>query len=103
MRIDLPGEQWIEIKDRRSWADTKRVESASFRLGADASGEFAAGVDLLEEGIAKILTYVTAWSLDKPIARATLLSDDFDGALGDEIEIAIAKAYSAAERSPKGK
>ena len=102
-RIDLPCGEWIEIKARRSWANTKRIESASVRIGADESGEHAMGVDLLEQAIASITTYVVAWSLPAPLSRATLLSEDFDGQIGDEIEIAIAKAYSAQGRDRVGK
>lgn len=100
-RIDLAGGKWIEVKDRRSWADVKRVETAAVVL----DGEGGAGVDLLAEAVARITAYVTAWSLTdsgKP-SRGYLEGDDFDPEIGAQIERAIETHFAQGARDRSGK
>lgn len=117
MRITIPddlGGGWIEIKDRRSWADSNRIASAGLRMReglTQAEIEAAQPSDLMEiDGHGKsaigIAVSVLKWS-DGLIGAHTSMrdwldSDDLDEDLGDFLETAVEDYYASRRRSKRG-
>lgn len=116
-RIEIPAELgggWVDIKDKRSWADSNHIASAGLRMREGLSQEDiqeAQPSDLMEiDGHGKaaigIAVSVLAWS-DGLLGscasvREWLDSDELDEDLGDFIEKEIEGYYAARRRSKSG-
>ena len=91
---------WAEIKGRRSWADSKRIDSASVSMTAPGAGsEMFMRADLLGRGIAILESAIVAWSLPIPPTRAGFESDDFDDDLGEWLIDQIDAHYASERRT----
>lgn len=111
-KIEIPddlGGGWVEIREKRSWADVKRIDQQAIKLeGADGGGgSFIGKMDLLEQGIAKLEAAVVRWSLTDehggalPPDRGGFVHPDFDPELGDWLIEQIDAYYAGRSRSKR--
>lgn len=112
-RIEIPdtlGGGWVEIREKRSWADVKRIDQQAIRLeGGDGGGSgFIGKMDLLEQGIAKLEAAVVRWSLTDengsaiPPDRGGFVHADFAPELGDWLIEQIDTYYAGRSRTKRG-
>ena len=100
--------EWVDIKEKRSFADVKRVEAKGARGHQNDAGEVEFTMDVLEQSIAKLETSVINWSLKTdagaplPPHRGGFVSDDFDAELGDWLIDQIDAYYRERSRSKRG-
>ena len=110
MRIELTDGNWIEIKDRRSFADGMAIATASTVVvrGVDDDGEPTATVqtDYEARAVAVFERAVTDWSFPKngtAWVRAFVSGDEFGEALGDEAHAKITAHYAGQVLTTAGK
>jgi hypothetical protein len=98
---------WVDIRDTRSWADTKRIEGASLEMTRAGNGteEVLMRVDLLARALMVLETAIVAWSLTGedgqplPATRSGYSSDQFDAELGEWLMERIEAHYEAGRRT----
>lgn len=103
-RLEIPpelGGGWVEIKEKRSWADVKRIESAAAVGHRDDTGEMTFTFPALEMGIAQLECSVVRWSLQDengsaiPPNRGGFVHEDFSAEMGDWLLTSISAYYEA--------
>lgn len=109
--IEIPpelGGGQVEIKEKRSWADVKRIDQQAVHLeGTDGEGGMIGKLDLLEQGIAKLESSVVRWTLTDengsaiPPDRGGFVHEDFEPKLGDWLVEQIDAYYAGRSRSKR--
>jgi hypothetical protein len=121
VRIDIPerlGSGWVEIKERRSWADSNRIEGAGLGMRAGVTQkeiELARSEGRMHElmeidphgkiatRLAVSITAVAPELIGSHTSpRAWLDSDDLDEDLGDFLFEEIEGYYAARRRTKSG-
>lgn len=103
---DELGGGWVEIREKRSWADVKRIDQQALKWESN-DGEVIGHMDLLEQGIAKLESAVVLWSLtdenDSPLppSRGGFVNPDFDPEVGDWLIDQIDAYYAGRSRSKR--
>lgn len=105
---DELGGGWVEIREKRSWADVKKIDQEAIHWEGGTDGKEAIGkMDLLEQGIAKLESAVVRWSLTDengstiPPNRGGFVHEDFDPELGDWLIDQIDAFYAGRSRSKR--
>lgn len=109
-RVTIPDEYgggWVDIRDRIGWAQEAYIEAQGVKPSEpDEEGNRHIMPDYFEMGMAKLKTYILAWSLTDeagapiPITREGFGSPDLPGDLGGWI-IREAEAHYAERRRTK--
>jgi hypothetical protein len=108
-RLEIPddlGGGWVEIREKRSWADVKRIDQQAIKWESN-DGVTVGHMDLLEQGIAKLESAVVLWSLTDENGsamapnRGGFVNPDFDPEVGDWLIDQIDAYYAGRSRSKR--
>ena len=108
-KLEIPddlGGGWVEIREKRSWADVKKIDQQALKWESN-DGEVIGKMDLLEQGIAKLESAVVLWSLTDengssiPPNRGGFVNPDFDPELGDWLIEQIDEYYAGRSRTKR--
>jgi hypothetical protein len=94
VRLDLSDGDWVETKERLTYAESQKLYSAFVRSmrdgGADAD---EMGVDLARFALLRMETWLTDWSFrddqDKPVPLSRAAIENLDPDTAKEIDVAI--------------
>lgn len=110
-KLEIPpelGGGWVTIKEKRSWADVKRIDQQAVKWeGMGSDREVVGKMDLLEQGIAKLEASVLDWSMTDengskiPPDRGGFVHEDFDPELGDWLVEQIDAYYAGRSRTKR--
>lgn len=91
VRLPLSDSDWVEIKERLTYAENQRLQGAMVRSVRDLDGEV--GVDLARFTILRMETWLTDWSFrddqDKPVTLSRSAIENLDPDTAREIDAAI--------------
>lgn len=120
VRLTLSGDEWIEVKERLSGGEARRMSAAAFRdvqrTGKTATDEPRVGVDFAALSLGRTKAYLVDWSFrdqkDKPVKVTSEAIESLDEETLKEIEDALdahiktieaeVKARSGEPASPRG-
>lgn len=114
-RIDL-GEcgpewsgQWVDIRERRSWAARQRIDAATLGGSRLVGTELQVVPDLVARAMAVLAEAIVGWSLvdssgsPLPAGREGFEHEDFDEQLGDWLVRYIESHYDGHRRGADGR
>ncbi len=106
VKIDLSGEDWIEIKKKLTVGETRRMQLAGIKMtGKAGQAQMEMTVDVEALSMAKVSVYLLDWSFEDAEGRRVELSRESIEALDEEsyqeITDAIDKHAGAMEEEKK--
>lgn len=105
VRVALSGGEWIEIKDRLTIGEQKRMEAAGLKSVSARAGAQAVDVSFEEFSFARTQTYLVNWSLKDAADNQTKVSraaiEALDQDTYEEIESAITAHIEARDAAKK--
>lgn len=93
VKIDLSGEDWIEIKKKLTVGETRRMQLAGIKMTGEAGKvERTLSFDIEALSMAKVVVYLLDWSFEDADGRRVELSREAIEALDEESYQEIADA-----------
>lgn len=100
MRITLPNDQWVDLKDTVKWGEKMELK----RLMPQAKNGELDYNELLDWQMKVVMASIKAWSFEVAPSRENLM-DMVDGNSGEKIEEASMKLFGFGKKTqddPKG-
>jgi hypothetical protein len=106
VRIDLSGEDWIDIKKKLTVGETRRMQLGGIKMvGKAGQPEMEVSMDIEALSLAKVTVYLLDWSFEDAEGRRVDLSrqsiEALDEASYQEISDAIDEHTKAMDKEKK--
>lgn len=92
-RLDLSDSDWVEVKERLTYAEHQRLYSSMLRTVKEGGGDGEIGVDLGRFNLLRLETWLVDWSFrdanDKPVPLTRAAIENLDPDTVREIDEAL--------------